>query len=1509
MKNRYKIILSGRKVYKEIEMPMEVAKLTVGTGVNCDVRLRKEIFFEQFELLFKCENNEWQMFCSDNVYITSDDISKLLTKKLVHGEEMYLRYHHSDGDIFKISFMIDFEFEKNDYERCIDISSVDELYIGGTDRCQIYLDNPYIGKDFIVIQKDANGYKLKERNTKYGVYINDRKRTGDILLRNSDFIALANYSFCIKGKYLYTSKKSNAVINGLKVYDVSNSRSTQKYPMFNRNTRIKSVIDTEKIDIQHPSAAPQKPKGNIIMQLMPAVAMLAVTVLVRGNMSKGSSNGSFIILSVCTMGVGILTTILGIISSRKEYKEDSQTRVEKYNTYIGEKEQEIQKERQKEAQLLEEQYYSIDEEIKMVEEFSGKLFDREFKDEDFLEIRLGTGKKKSLKEIGFKKQEKYDCEDDLIRIPEEMSKKYEYIQNMPITLKLKDKNSIGVVGPRKDLYDMMKNITLDLAIRHYYTDLNLFYIMKEEDAEKFRWLRYLPHLYNDELGIRNIVCDLDSKNHLFEYLYKEFSKRVLTKTNYPNIVVFVYGDMGIKRHPISNFMECSGTYGITFIFLEEYLEQLPTGCSDIIKLSDNQTGVVVSTEDSNKKEDFVYKQVSDGIVEKIVNKLAPVYCQEVSLEGSLTKNITLFELLDILSAEDIRLNENWETSQVYKTMAAPLGVNAKNEVVCLDLNEKNHGPHGLVAGTTGSGKSEILQSYILSVATKFHPYEVGFMIIDFKGGGMVNQFRKLPHLLGAITNIDGKEIERSLKSIKAELQKRQRWFSEAEVNHIDKYIKKYKNGEVRNPLPHLIIIVDEFAELKAEQPEFMKELISAARIGRSLGVHLILATQKPSGVVDAQIWSNSKFKLCLKVQSKEDSNEVLKTPLAAEIKEPGRAYLQVGNNEIFELFQSAYSGASAVMDDSSDNKEFVINQLNFSGMKKMVYQKKKNKENVANSKNQLDAIVDYIAEFCEKTNLKKLPDICLPPVPEVIEFTNARKRDCEEVYATLGLLDDPDNQIQQTLDINISAQNYMIIGSAQSGKTNILQTIIRSLAENYSPEEVNMYMIDFGSMILRNFSELNHCGGVVCANDDEKLKNLFRLLRTEIAYRKEKLAQMGVSSFIAYKEAGMRDLPQIVVLVDNVTSLRELYFQDEDLMLPLCRDGIAVGISFIVANSQTSGIGYRYLNNFEGRITLFCNESSEYSMMFEGCRQKPSNIPGRCLIQLNKHIYECQSYLSFKGEKEFERVQEIKKFVGEQNEVYFGAKAKIIPEIPKNLNSTYVMNNYPDYLASGKMILGLDYTNVSPKELDLTAGGMLALAGKRDRGLDDFAKYFVESMMSPVLGSAELYIMDDMFRKWGEYEYHDNVAMYASTVDYVSSMITEIETRLQLRYDTSVLDPTALADEPWLVLVIESNEAIAGISADKKVVASFKNIVNKYRTMKVLVLFTNIENANIAFNAPEVMKMLKETKRFLVFEDIANIKLTDISVNTVRKYSKALDVNDAFYINDNELFKLKTVKN
>lgn len=540
MKNRYKIILSNRKIYKEIEMPMEVPKLVVGTDIHCDVRLRKELFFEQFELLFKYENGNWQIICSENVYVTTDNILKLLTKQLIHGDELQLKYQESDADILKISFMIDFEFEKNDYERCVDISEVDELYIGGTEKCQIYLNNPYVDKDYIVMRKQKGGYLLEERNTKYGVYVNDTKRTGKIVLKDGDFIALANYSFYLKGRYLYTSRKSNAVVNGLKVYDVAKSRSVYNYPKFNRSTRLKTVLDIDNIEIKNPKEAPAKPKGNIVMKLMPAIAMLVVTVVVRGFMNS-SSNMSYILFSVCSMGIGIITSIVSFITEKKDYKKDIKEREESYKNYIDEKEKTIIEAREKERKELEEKYYSIEEEIDFVQNFSPKLFDRNKKDEDYLDIYLGMGSRTAVKKIDYRKQERFDSADELADMPEKLFNKYEHIDYTPIVLALKEKSIIGIVGKRSDLYAMLKNITIDLAVRQYYTDVNLFYIISEKDKEQFKWLRFLPHIKNQYSDIRNLVADLESKNILFEYLYKELSRRegLKDKSSLNDIIVFV----------------------------------------------------------------------------------------------------------------------------------------------------------------------------------------------------------------------------------------------------------------------------------------------------------------------------------------------------------------------------------------------------------------------------------------------------------------------------------------------------------------------------------------------------------------------------------------------------------------------------------------------------------------------------------------------------------------------------------------------------------------------------------------------------------------------------------------------------------------------------------------------------------------------------------------------------------------------------------------------------------
>lgn len=1494
---RYRVVLSNNNIYKEIELSPDSKQVKVGTGIDCDVRIRKELVFGQIELLFVKNGNDWSVHCSDNLYLTVGDIRKLMTKKLIHGDVLEVKYQESNNLLLSLDFLIDFDDGKKEYDRIIDIDNIQSLTIGTASNCNIVIGGDYVKNDMVILNRSKVGFVVNIQNTTYGVYINGKKAKNSDIIKNGDFLSLADYFFYFKDGNVWTQIHPEMRINSLAFQDMP---LKGEYPKFNRNTRVKTVVCDDKIEILNPPAKPQKPKNNLMMRLMPSLGML----IASGVMAY--FGGMMIIMSAISGLMAIFTTVMSIREGNKEYKENSEDRIKKYNAYISKKKEEIEENRIKENSELEELFVSQQVEKQRFSSFSTELFDRSRDDEDFLCVRLGSGDILSKREINYKKQEKLEIEDDLQLIPEQLHMTYRNVHNAPIVCDFKSINALGIVGKSEYRFEFLKNIVIDIAARQFFSDVKLIFVSEKEHKDQIQWLRFLPHVYNDAIGVRNIVCDDESKNLIFEYLYKELTVREQNKSYTDNIVVFFYDEYGFKSHPISKYINKAKDLGITFVFFGDEIADIPQGCGYIVSINDSKNAVMTNAQNKSERNEFVYPYIQTKQAEDIVKLLAPIYTEEISLEGSLTKNISMFELLNILAVDDIDLNDRWKNSQVFKTMAAPIGV-SKTGIVELDLHDKAHGPHGLVAGTTGSGKSEILQTYILSMSTLFHPYEVAFVIIDFKGGGMVNQFKELPHLLGAITNIDGKEVNRSLKSIKAELQKRQRLFAEADVNHIDKYIKKFKAGEVKTPLPHLIIIVDEFAELKAEQPEFMKELISAARIGRSLGVHLILATQKPSGQVNEQIWSNSRFKLCLKVQSKEDSNEVIKSPLAAEIKEAGRAYLQVGNNEIFELFQSAYSGASEKTDDSNI-KEFTIFSLNESGKRIPVYSQKK-KASGDRGSTQLEAIVNYVSDYCHRINLSKLPDICLPSLSDCINFdtTNKMKEKTGKYEVEIGIYDDPDSQYQGVYSVDLTSNNLMIIGSSRSGKTNVLQNIIRSLSTKYTPEEVNVYIIDFASLVLKNFDKLNHVGGVVCPSEDEKLKNLFKLLNKEIESRKEKLVSLGVSSFAAYKETGEKELPLIVLMIDNLTALKELYFQDDDELLSLCREGLTVGISIVIANSQTSGIGYKYLSNFSTRMALYCNDSSEYSSLFDHCRERIDSIQGRTIIEIDKEHYECQTYLAFKGEKEIDRVKEIKQYITEINSMNKHLIAKRIPLIPASLTKGYMMEQFGNYMEEKfSVVTGLDYATVNPCILDFASIGLLAITGREGAGRHNWLKYSVDMLSTNYPNMTKVYVVDSIGKKLSTLKSYDNVTTYSMIAEDAIKYIKEIETQLKERYEALVSgNEDVLNDAELLMLIIDNQDALTSICNNSEGLAAYKNIVGRYKNMKVCIL-TFIENANIPYSSPEIMKNIRDQRHLMYFDDMKNMKIFDVPLAMSRNFKKQIELGDGYYFKDNECIKLKT---
>lgn len=1478
MFNHYKLTIIGKNIYREVELSPEMDMVRIGTGVESDVRFRREAFLGDLDLILSKKDNIWSISSGEGLYLTTDGTRKLYNQNLNHGDELLVRYEQQDVDIFKIYFVIDFGYTNQVYNLEIDLSGRQQIKIGGDGNSQVCFAN--LGQDYVTVELTKDGAVVTDCKTAYGVWVNGSRIKDKQILHDRDFFSIVDLSFYYKKGRLYTSNRDDITVSGVNFRLIEQQTTHFVYPKYNRNTRIQYQLPNAELEIKPAKEVIQQPKQSILMSLVPALVMLAMTILLRGVMGNG---GTFVIYSTVSMSMGIITSVITYLGDKKKYEKDCQKRIDDYTAYIEKKRAEIEQARADEIRVRNLIYASIEEDIQAVDTFDKRLFEKTEGDVDFLHIYLGRGSIESASQVKYTDPEFVNPEDPLEPIPKLVSDEYRYIQDAPVYSDFFSSCGIGVVGNREQLNGFIKNLVLDLVVRHFFTDVRLVCIFDDRYMQNLSWIKWLHNIDNDKTGIRNIACDDESRNIIMEYLYAVLSVRAEqqnaagtegTKSDETEQYVVMITDAElISTHPISKYVQNSAALGFTFVFLEEYEEFLPMGCTEVIRLSDLQKGKLIKAENGDVEQEFHYPAIADDVAERMALKLGAIEIDDVSLEGELTKNITFFELLGIFAVEDIDLKERWKNSQVYKTMSVPLGVKNHGEIVYLDISDKGaaHGPHGLVAGTTGSGKSEILQTYILSIATMFHPYDVGFVLIDFKGGGMANQFKDLPHLIGTITNIDGREINRSLLSIKAELIKRQELFSQAGVNHINDYIKLFKEHKVEVPMPHLIIIVDEFAELKAEYPDFMKELVSAARIGRTLGVHLILATQKPAGVVDAQIWSNSKFKLCLKVQTREDSNEVLKSPLAAEIVEPGRAYFQVGNNEIFELFQSAYSGAPVPEGDDANERIYGIYELNVWGKKTLKYTNKKAKTEGSNVP-QLDAVVDYINAFCKGTGITQLPGICLPPLPDRLS-TEQLQYDSQEmgIVVPIGILDDPECQRQEELTVNLAKDNIYLVGSSQMGKTVMLQTILYGLMRRYTSSEVNVYIVDCGSMVLKLFEESKYVGGVVLSDEEEKCKNLFKLINSTIINRKKLLSGKGVGNYFNYLETGACDMPLIAVIIDNISAFKEYFPNQFEEIGSLIREAQSVGISFVITSMTANGLTSRIQANLGEKIVLNCNDPGEYSAVLGHCRQTPKEVAGRGLVSRDKRVLEFHTAIFGKGLREGDRSKEMIAYIQERN-MQMTERAKLIPLIPEHLLMSKMMQDTKEsFTEAGVLPIGMDFANVDLTSINMNVTGSLTLIGALESRNTFMLNLFRLIQYTVIYHTIEAYVVDDAKTKTLQ-AYHRAGFVTAYTDDALEGMEV-ISTFCNL------LEQRAESGEfmTRLVLVINSPEILKKIYADKTQCKALSECMRMASEAGGFILISGVDNQAISFSANDLLKTIKEERQAILFAQLTDNKVFDMT--------------------------------
>lgn len=934
---------------------------------------RKSIDF----LFLEAVNGSWQAICKKDAYFQDTENRIFYNTCLNHKCIFYIICK-------KMKYLLYVEYT-NHYSKVFHnyfVTGDTSLTIGRKEENDICYPNNYVSRRHALLQYTNNTWMLTDLGSGNGVFINDVRIETHIQKRLcvGDRIQIMGLQILIGTNFLSMNDGNDRIkTNSWKLFafvDSENRNMTvcrkKKELVFNRLPLQRVKRNIKPIKIEAPPLSLQSNQIPMILRMGSSMVM------------GGSAMMSGHYASVLSMLLFPLLTNRYTDKQKKEYEE---MRKKKYQAYLEQKRQEIEDEKIAEEIYLNEVYPSINQ----LFDLSGnkeKLWSRKKTDDDFLHIRIGCGKKAMLAEIQYPGQRFTLDEDELEKEMYYLAEKDVFIEDVPILLKMPEDYVCSIVGEESLKKQLFLYILMQIVFWHSYDEVKLIFLLDEALLKEFDLIRYLPHVWDEERSFRFIATDSSEGYLIGDYLNRKIEDdlkkskdlNMILKTR-PYYVVFAWNkkvsDVLEILHTIQHEDKNSGISILTFF------EEMPQTTHELIMLQREQFHKIIYLKNpDNGTQNFQFDIVNQERVNTLFKKISNITLKGYERAFVLPQTLSFLEMFGAGKVEHLNPTKRWRENNPSKSLAVPVGVSTDGSLFLLDLHEKYQGPHGLVAGMTGSGKSEFLITYILSLAVNFHPNEVAFVLIDYKGGGLVGAFANgengiyLPHLAGTITNLDGAAIHRSLMSIESELKRRQKLFNEAKsatnegTMDIYTYQTLYRSGKVKEPLPHLFIISDEFAELKSQEPEFMNQLISAARIGRSLGIHLILATQKPAGVVNDQINSNSKFRVCFKVQTRADSDEMLRRSEAAEIKETGRFYLQVGYNEFFALGQSAWCGSPyEPQEEMKEVKDDVVQFLDHTGQ--TMFQVKKKKKKTESKHSQLVAIVKYLTSVAEMETIPK----------------------------------------------------------------------------------------------------------------------------------------------------------------------------------------------------------------------------------------------------------------------------------------------------------------------------------------------------------------------------------------------------------------------------------------------------------------------------------------------------------------------------------------------------------
>ncbi|MEU0817195.1 type VII secretion protein EccCa [Streptomyces mirabilis] len=1006
--------------------------------------------------------------------------------------------------------------------------------------------------------------------------------------------------------------------------------------------------------IEPPPNLPEGKIGNAATALLPMAGVISSVV-----MMTVIRNSQFAALGAIVLVFALLGAVALFLSQRGKAQRTRRTQRERYLEYLEELRDELgtgERERRRQSQLLNPPPEALYDLVRD----PARLWERRRQDADFLRVRVGTGDV-PVQElvVGQNSAGGVMTPPDPFMLNEAraLQNRFATATDSPLTVPLDRAGNVSVVGDREGVLRVARALLIQAAVTHAPDDVAVALGIPGDQLTAWEWAKWLPHVldpseHDGPVAARRIapslaqlaaLCrdDLRQRASYAAEVRRGLSDRdALRMTGRLLVVSDEYGETAVELPRPDTAVDLPDM-GVTVLHLLEQRVHEP----DQVTVRITVEGDRITVEDL-RETSTVAQGSSDAVsvagAEGLARMLAPLRLSaEPAGEGTPVSGPVDFPgLLGIDDPAALDIERLWAPRSERAFLRVPIGLTDRHESVLLDLKESSElgmGPHGLCVGATGSGKSELLRTLVLALTATHSPEDLALVLVDYKGGATFAPFTDLPHVAGVITNLENQAglVERVHSSLAGEVKRRQQVLKDAgNIADIGHYaaLRATRRPDLE-PLPHLFVVIDEFGELLTAKPDFIDLFLSIGRIGRSIGVHLLLSSQRIEGGKLKGLDTYLSYRLGLRTFSADESRTVLDTTDAFHLPPlPGFGYLKV-DTSTYERFKAGYvSGAyrGPALHDKQDDEPLASPYPTYNTLGAP---REDAAEEYAATKRETGPTVMSVMVGQLATAAPPVRRIWLPPLPDAITLDTAAgplEADTEglrlahrdgAMRVPLGILDDPAKQWQQPwlLDLTVAGGHTAVIGGPQSGKTTLLRTLALSLALTHTPYDVAVYGLDLVGGGLSALAGLPHVGGIAGRADHERAARTVAEVRTMLGQREELFRAHGIDSIDQLRHLRAQGkLPQlgstdIVLLVDGFGALRDEFAELDDAVADLLKRGGGYGIHVVAGMLRWNDVRIATQSMFGTRVELRLNDPADSSIDRKLSETLSPDTPGRVL--------------------------------------------------------------------------------------------------------------------------------------------------------------------------------------------------------------------------------------------------------------------------------------------------------